>query len=38
MKDIDQIHEDMQPKNIGKLLLEDPDLPGSGQNYCINCM
>ena len=36
-KDIDQIHEDMQPKNTGKLQTEDPDLPGSGQHYCINC-
>lgn len=37
MKDIDQIHEEMQPKKTGKLQAEDSDLPGSGQHYCIHC-
>ncbi|XP_065912604.1 zinc finger protein 593-like isoform X2 [Dysidea avara] len=36
-KDIDQIHEDMKPANAEKLLQDDPDLPGSGQHYCISC-
>jgi len=36
-KDIDQIHEDMKPANAERLLQEDPDLPGSGQHYCISC-
>ncbi|XP_020616599.1 zinc finger protein 593-like [Orbicella faveolata] len=38
-KDLDQIHEDMQPKNAAKLKSQecDMDLPGSGQYYCIHC-
>lgn len=38
-KDLDQIHEDMQPKNVAKLKSQecDMDLPGSGQYYCIHC-
>lgn len=38
-KDLDQIHEDMQPKNAAKLKSQacDMDLPGSGQYYCIQC-
>jgi bud site selection protein 20 len=36
-RDLDNIFGDM--KEIGKLLNqpEDPDLPGFGQNYCVEC-
>lgn len=37
-KDIDQIHADLEPENAAKLLSQnDPDLPGSGQCYCLQC-
>ncbi|XP_028397411.1 zinc finger protein 593-like [Dendronephthya gigantea] len=37
-KDIDQIHADLEPENSEKLLSQnDPDLPGSGQYYCLGC-
>lgn len=38
-KDIDQIHEDLQPQNTQALLNQpiDEDLPGLGQFYCIEC-
>lgn len=38
-KDLDQIHEDMIPKNATKLLDQDIDLdkPGSAQFYCLHC-
>ena len=38
-KDVDQIHEDMAPKNKEKLLNQpiNDDLPGRGQNYCLHC-
>lgn len=37
-KDIDQIHDDLEPENSVKLLAKnDPDLPGSGQYYCLHC-
>ncbi|KAL0208562.1 hypothetical protein P9112_011149 [Eukaryota sp. TZLM1-RC] len=37
-KDLDQIHTDLKPENIVKLVnQEDGDLPGLGKNYCIAC-
>ncbi|XP_022808442.1 zinc finger protein 593-like [Stylophora pistillata] len=38
-KDLDQIHEDMQPMNAAKLKSQecDMDLPGAGRYYCIQC-
>ncbi|KAI7868850.1 putative zinc finger protein [Spinellus fusiger] len=38
-RDLDQIHEDVKPENAEKLKnqAEDPDKPGLGQNYCIEC-
>lgn len=38
-KDLDQIHEDMQPQNAAKLKSQecDMDLPGAGQYYCVQC-
>ncbi|GAB6018724.1 hypothetical protein CHUAL_000400 [Chamberlinius hualienensis] len=38
-KDLDEIVEDLKPENAAKLIEQepDPDLPGSGQFYCINC-
>ena len=37
-KDLDQIHEDLQDSNPSKFTSElDPDLPGLGQFYCIEC-
>ena len=37
-KDIDQIHEDLKPENASKLQSQnDPDLPGAGQFYCLQC-
>ncbi|KAL0209314.1 hypothetical protein RCL1_007254 [Eukaryota sp. TZLM3-RCL] len=37
-KDLDQIHEDLQPTNVIKLVNQsNEDLPGLGQNYCIAC-
>ncbi|KAG0230691.1 hypothetical protein BGW42_000809 [Actinomortierella wolfii] len=39
MRDIDQIHDDIQPENAHKFEKPemDPDLPGMGQFYCIPC-
>lgn len=39
MRDIDQIHGDIQPENAGKFEKPelDPELPGQGQFYCIQC-
>jgi bud site selection protein 20 len=36
-KDLDNIFDDMEPEKYSKLLNQiiDPDLPGSGQNYCV---
>ncbi|KAJ8315097.1 hypothetical protein KUTeg_007247 [Tegillarca granosa] len=38
-KDLDQIHEDMKPKNAEKLLDQnvDFDKPGAAQYYCLHC-
>ncbi|KAI6236306.1 Zinc finger protein-like protein [Aphelenchoides besseyi] len=39
-KDLDQIHEDLQPAKVVKLTSEHPvdlDLPGDGQFYCVEC-
>lgn len=38
-KDLDQIHQDLAPGAAEKLLNQpiDPDLPGLGQHYCIEC-
>ena len=37
-KDIDQIQEDLKPENASKLQSQnDPDLPGAGQFYCLQC-
>ena len=38
-RDLDQVHEDLTPENKLKLLNQeiDPDLPGLGQFYCIEC-
>jgi len=38
-KDLDQIHEDMKPAKVKKLLKQDVDydLPGAAQFYCIHC-
>jgi hypothetical protein len=38
-KDLDQIHEDMLPKNAKKLLDQEVDLdkPGAAQFYCLHC-
>ena len=38
-KDHDQIHEDLKLKNAYKLInqVEEHDLPGAAQNYCIHC-
>ncbi|KJH47035.1 hypothetical protein DICVIV_06887 [Dictyocaulus viviparus] len=38
-KDIDQIHDDMKPKNAAKLLNQEinVELPGDGQFYCVEC-
>ncbi|KAI8378047.1 uncharacterized protein BYT42DRAFT_572534 [Radiomyces spectabilis] len=38
-RDLDQIHEDVKPENAGKLKNQpvDPDKPGLGQHYCIEC-
>ncbi|KAF9423487.1 hypothetical protein BGZ94_008258 [Podila epigama] len=39
MRDIDQIHADIQPENASKFENRelDPELPGQGQFYCIQC-
>ncbi|CDH58657.1 bud site selection-related protein [Lichtheimia corymbifera JMRC:FSU:9682] len=38
-RDLDQIHDDIKPENAQKLKNQplDPDKPGLGQNYCIEC-
>ncbi|XP_065837875.1 zinc finger protein 593-like [Oscarella lobularis] len=37
-KDIDQIHDDLKPENAEQLKRQnDPDLPGFGQHYCLEC-
>lgn len=38
-KDLDQIHQDLKPEKAAKLLSQDvdPDLPGLGQFYCLEC-
>lgn len=38
-KDLDQIHQDLQPHNATKLKNQeiDEDKPGLGQHYCIPC-
>jgi len=38
-KDLDQIHEDLQPEKKAKLRSQpiDLDLPGEGQHYCVEC-
>ena len=37
-KDIDQIHVDLIEENAKELLVQrDPDLPGEGAFYCLNC-
>ncbi|XP_063405506.1 zinc finger protein 593-like [Mytilus trossulus] len=38
-KDLDQIHEDMLPKNSTKLLEQEVNLdkPGGAQFYCLHC-
>ncbi|KAG0262881.1 hypothetical protein BG011_009589 [Mortierella polycephala] len=39
MRDIDQIHDDIQPQNASKFDKPelDPELPGMGQFYCVPC-
>lgn len=41
VKDLDQVHEDLRPENLGKLQTAmaqfDPDLPGGGQFPCVPC-
>ncbi|KAF9184355.1 hypothetical protein BGZ51_003376 [Haplosporangium sp. Z 767] len=39
MRDIDQIHDDIQPQNAAKFEKPelDPELPGMGQFYCVPC-
>ncbi|GJJ73854.1 bud site selection protein 20 [Entomortierella parvispora] len=39
MRDLDQIHGDIQPENAAKFEKPelDPELPGLGQFYCIPC-
>lgn len=36
-RDLDQIFDDMEPKNFEKLVAQkiDVELPGFGQNYCV---
>ncbi|KAF3428965.1 hypothetical protein E2986_01286 [Frieseomelitta varia] len=38
-KDLDEINEDLNDKNVEKLLNQEVDLdrPGAGQYYCIHC-
>ncbi|KAJ1920133.1 hypothetical protein H4219_001506 [Mycoemilia scoparia] len=38
-KDLDQIQEDLKPENRERLARreEDPDLPGLGMHYCVEC-
>ncbi|VDD94453.1 unnamed protein product [Enterobius vermicularis] len=38
-KDLDEIHEDLRPEKVAKLMNQeiDLDLPGNGQFYCIEC-
>lgn len=38
-RDLDQIHEDLKPENLEKIKNQplDPDKPGLGQNYCVEC-
>lgn len=39
-KDIDEIVDDMRPEKYAKLTNQelDPDLPGDGQFYCVQCV
>lgn len=38
-KDLDQIHDDLKSESTASKLLtqDDPDLPGSGHQYCLTC-
>ncbi|KAI7850688.1 hypothetical protein BDC45DRAFT_517551 [Circinella umbellata] len=38
-RDLDQIHDDVKPENVEKFKNQplDPDKPGLGQNYCVEC-
>ncbi len=38
-KDMDQIHEDLQPENVAAVEAAEPDgdLPGLGKLYCFHC-
>jgi bud site selection protein 20 len=38
-KDLDQIHEDLEPEKATQYEQQevDPDLPGLAQHYCIQC-
>jgi len=38
-KDLDEIHDMMQPERSEQFLYQkiDPDLPGEGQFYCLSC-
>ena len=38
-KDLDEIHEDMKPSKMPKLLDQDIDFdkPGAAQHYCLHC-
>jgi bud site selection protein 20 len=38
-KDLDQIHDDLNPEKYNQLKSQEinPDLPGMGQNYCVEC-
>lgn len=39
IKDIDEIHEDLKPENLEKLVNQEVDLdvPGAAQFYCVQC-
>jgi bud site selection protein 20 len=36
-KDLDQIEQDLAKKQENETVELDPDLPGQGQFYCIEC-
>ncbi|XP_048769203.1 zinc finger protein 593-like [Ostrea edulis] len=38
-KDLDEIHDDMQPEKSQKLINQEKDFdkPGAGQFYCLHC-